>query len=184
MPVAAVPSAIDWSAELQRHDRWLRTAVWLRLRDGHAVDEVMQEVALAAIRQSAPLQDATKVGPWLYRVAIRQALLHRRRCGRWRRLRDQVAVEAPPAAAGDYDPLGWLLAEERQTLVRRALAELETRDAEILLLKYSENWSYHEIAAHLGVSHSAVETRLHRARSRLRERLTALQLVGTRGLGA
>jgi fructose-1-phosphate kinase PfkB-like protein len=33
---------------------------------------------------------------------------------------------------------------------------------EILLLKYTENWSYHEIAAKLGITHSAVETRLHR----------------------
>ncbi len=35
----------------------------------------MQEVALAAVRQAAPLADAEKVAPWLYRLAVRQALL-------------------------------------------------------------------------------------------------------------
>ena len=49
-------------------------------------------------------------------------------------------------------------------LVRRSLACLPRRDAEILLLKYTENWSYRQLAEHLGLSTSAVEARLHRAR--------------------
>jgi RNA polymerase sigma factor (sigma-70 family) len=53
---------------------------------------------------------------------------------------------------------------------------LSPRDAQILLLKYGENWNYHQIAAHLGVSHAAIETRLHRARQRLREELTQLNV--------
>ncbi len=56
---------IDWQAALQIHDLWLRTVVSARLRETQAVDEVMQEVALAAARQAAPLADATKVAPWL-----------------------------------------------------------------------------------------------------------------------
>lgn len=50
---------------------------------------------------------------------------------------------------------------------------------EILLLKYKEDWSYVEIANHLGVSHSAVESRLHRARRKLRCELTSFVLAGT-----
>ena len=41
--------------------------------------------------------------------------------------------------------------------MRRALARLAGRDAEILLLKYTEGWSYAQVAAHLGISHAAVE---------------------------
>jgi hypothetical protein len=48
--------AIDWMATLAAHDRWLRTVVLARLREQQAVEEVMQEVALAAIAQRAPLQ--------------------------------------------------------------------------------------------------------------------------------
>ena len=50
----------------------MRTVVYSRLRDGQAVDEVMQEVALAAVRQAAPLQDAAKVAAEgaLLRVAL------------------------------------------------------------------------------------------------------------------
>jgi RNA polymerase sigma-70 factor (ECF subfamily) len=73
------------------------------------------------------------------------------------------------------------LADERRKLVRTALAKLPRRDAEILLLKYTEDWSYHDIAAHLGIGHSAVEARLHRARRRLRSELAALDVVEAGG---
>ena len=42
---------IDWQNVLSQHDRWFRTVVLVRVAEAAAVDEVMQEVALAAIRQ-------------------------------------------------------------------------------------------------------------------------------------
>jgi RNA polymerase sigma-70 factor (ECF subfamily) len=170
---------IDWRVVLAEHDRWLRTVVFARLREPEAVDDVMQEVALAAVRQAAPIADPRKVAPWLYRLAVRQALLFRRKCGRRRRLAAQYADRLTPTQRGDSgsSPLDWLLRAERCQLVREALRRLAPRDAEILMLKYSEGWSYHQIAARLGVSHSAVETRLHRARKRLRAELTAREFA-------
>jgi len=170
---------IDWPAVLPEHNHWLRTLVYWRLRDHDAVDEVMQEVALAAVRQSAPLRDPTKVAPWLYRLAIRQVLLYRRKKGRQRKLMDRYETRQTDRgyAADATDPLDWLLADERRRLVRVALERLSDRDAEILLLKYTENWSYQQIADHLGVSHSAVESRLHRARKRMRAELAAMEVI-------
>jgi RNA polymerase sigma-70 factor (ECF subfamily) len=176
------PLAIDWPTVLAKHDRWLRTIVYWRLREGEAVDEVMQEVALAAVRQAAPLADASKVGPWLYRLAVRQVLLYRRRRGRQRKLLERYEARCYPGRAQSegVDPLNWLLSDERQQLVRAAIERLPGRDAEILLLKYTEQWSYQQIADHLGIGHSAVESRLHRARARLRTELAASQLVEVR----
>ena len=130
-------------------------------------------VALAAIKQAAPLQDATKVAPWLYRLTVVQCLLHRRGLGRRRKLIDRYNLAVPRSEAdpAQRDPLGWLMHDERQRLVRAALDELPPRERELLLLKYTEDWNYHRIATHLGVSHAAVETRLHRARAKLRETL-------------
>lgn len=169
---------IDWSAELIRHDRWLRCIVVARLGDRQGVDEVMQEVALAAVRQHAPIQDPSKVGAWLYRLAVTQSLMYRRRLGRKRKLVERFADQTQPTeAVRDSDPLDWLLSDERRKLIRVAMKQLPPRDAEILLLKYVEDWNYHQIADRLGISHSAVETRLHRARARLRNALTELQVV-------
>jgi RNA polymerase sigma-70 factor (ECF subfamily) len=170
---------VDWQAALAQHDRWLRTIVYSRLRDREATEEVMQEVALAAVRQAAPLSDASKVAPWLYRLAVRQVLLYRRKLGRQRKLLDRYAVRIEPSEPGtvQHDPLEWLLADERRKMIHVAMKRLAERDAEILMLKYTESWSYHQIAAHLGVSHSAVEARLHRARQRLRSELAALRMI-------
>jgi RNA polymerase sigma factor (sigma-70 family) len=162
---------MNWRQALAEHDRWLRTILFARLRDAEAVDDVMQEVALAAVRASAPPREASKVAPWLYRVALRHVLLYRRKCGRRRRLEAGYAAHRQEDGGDSQapDPLMWLLADERRRLVRESLQSLAPRDAEILLLKYTENWSYRQLAEHLGLSHSAVEARLFRARQRLRE---------------
>jgi RNA polymerase sigma factor (sigma-70 family) len=172
-------AAIDWAAALERHGRWLRRVILTRLGERQAVDEVMQEVSLAAVASPAPPgADAARVGAWLYRVAVRQTLLYRRRSGRRRKLVDAFARRGGCAEAGDGadDPLRWLLSAERAGLVRRAIAALPRRDADVLVLKYAEQWSYREIAGHLGTTESAVEARLHRARARLRQELARLKL--------
>ena len=170
---------IDWQAALAEHDRWLRTVVYSRLGEPQAVDEVMQEVALAAVEQRAPLADPGKVAPWLYRLAVVQSLLYRRKLGRRRKLTDRYAQRFRPTERDtrEPDPLGWLLAEERRSKVRQAMARLRRRDAEMLMLKYTEDWSYRDLARLLGISESAVEARLHRARKRLREELAALEVI-------
>lgn len=166
----------DWPNLLRQHDRWLRTVVFARVGESAAVDEVMQEVAVAAFKQQAPLTDSAKAGPWLYRLAVRQALLYRRRQGRFRKLTQRYAERERPAEMDGraIDPLDWLLADERQSMVRTAVRSIPRREAEMLLLKYTEHWSYEQLALHLGITESAVESRLHRARARLRRALSAL----------
>ena len=106
-------------------------------------------------------------------------MLYRRKHGRRRKLTQRFADETQPTERDrrTVNPLEWLLADERGRMVREALGRLVERDAEILLLKYSEDWSYHDIATHLGTSHSAVEARLHRARGRLRDALSAMNVI-------
>jgi len=176
---AQTAAAIDWEAKLAEHDRWLRTVVRARLGEAQRVDDVMQEVAIAAVEQRWPLADPSKVAPWLYRVAIRQVQLLRRSLGRKRKLTDRWAERNRPVEGdgGKTDPLNWLLARERRDLIRKAVKRLPRKDAEMLMLKYTEDWSYRQLADHLGISHSAVESRLHRARKRMRDQLAALEVI-------
>jgi RNA polymerase sigma-70 factor (ECF subfamily) len=165
----------DWSAVLSAHDRWLRRVVAARLQESQAVDEVMQEVALAAVAQSSPLVNPARVVGWLYRLAVRQVLIYRRKAGRRRALVDRYARER--GATGEDQggtPLSWLLHDERRSLVHQALHRLPTRDADLLVLKYAEGLSARELAGRLGVKTAAIEARLHRARGRLRAALAAL----------
>lgn len=160
------------------HCRWLKTVLVARSGDVSAADDLLQEVLLAAETSRRNGQPPEDLRPWLYRVAVRQALLHRRKLGRQRRLMNRFQAEKL-ARNDSVTPDEWMLSRERAELVRQALARLPPKDSEILMLKYTENWNYQQIAEHQGVSHSAVEGRLHRARKRLRTHLIALNLNET-----
>lgn len=160
---------------LLEHAPWLRTVVLARVQDPHAVADVMQQVSAAAMRGADRLQDPSRLAPWLYRIAVTESLMHRRRLGRGRKLleRYRQRLTRGEADTAQPDPLDWLVEAEQQQIVRRAVQSLPARDREVLLLKYTRDWSYRQIAEHLGVSQHALEGRLQRARGRLRGVLTA-----------
>ena len=116
---------IDWPAVLASHDRWLRTVVYARVGEAQAVDEVMQEVSLAAVRQQAPINDVEKITPWLYRLAVTHSLLYRRKQGRRRKLIDRFVQRTQPTEYDrETDPLEWLLAKERKEQIRKAMKRM------------------------------------------------------------
>jgi RNA polymerase sigma-70 factor (ECF subfamily) len=170
-----VAGALDWGATLAAHEGWLRRVVAARLDEPQAVDEVMQDVALAAVAQHSPLQNPARAAVWLYRLAVRHVLLYRRRTGRHRSLVERYAVRIEASANdGSASPLAWLVREERRRLVQDALRRLPPRDAELLILKHAEGYGARELAARLGVAVGTIEIRLHRARRRLRAELAQL----------
>lgn len=167
---------IDWNAALSANESLLRSTIATRVGENAAVDEVFQDVALAATRQQAPIRDPRKIGAWLRRLATVYSLLYRRSIGRKKKLlqRYQDRVPVRETSGVDADPLRWLLLEERRALVREATARLSDEERRVLTLKYAEERSYKEIAEEIGSTVSAVQSKLHRARARLRENLAEL----------
>lgn len=150
------------------HVGQIRSLVAARLGEDQAVDDVVQEIAVAV----ASNRDAQPEGwgAWLSRISIRYVLIYRRKAGRRHKLIASVAGRLN-ASDATRTPLDWLIDEERRSDVRTALGRLAPADAEILLLKYRDDLKTHEIARKLGLSESATEARLHRARGRLRAEL-------------
>jgi RNA polymerase sigma-70 factor, ECF subfamily len=168
-------SALDWGATLAQNEQWLRRVVAARLDEPQAVDEVMQDVALAAVAQRSPLVNPARAAVWLYRLAVRHVLMYRRRIGRQRSMVHRYAIrKAPSETDSSPSQLAWLVSDERQQLVQAALRRLPSRDAEILVLKYAEGYEARDLAARLGATVSIIEARLHRARRRLRAELAAM----------
>lgn len=170
----AASAVLDWAKVLSQHERWLRAVIFARVREPQVVDDVLQDVALAAVEQKAPIHDPEKVGQWLYRLAVLNSLMFRRRQGRRRKWIRRYAEDTRPQVDGNHDPLAWLISSERREKVREALNRLSPKDVEILLLKYAQDWRYEEIAQRLGITVSAVQTRLFRARQRLRDELARM----------
>ena len=155
------------------HESWLRTVVRSRLSEPEAIEDVMQNIALAIVRQKDTLSEIGRIGAWLYQIAVRQVLMYRRTTGRRRRFRQRIVVEQASEFSGvvDASPFDTIVAVEQRDSVRKALQKLNELDRQILLLKYSEGWTYRQLAEHLGVKEDTVEYRLMKARKNMRRHL-------------
>ncbi len=163
-----------WPGLLADNRSWLRSVIYARVRCWGAVDDVLQETALAASKKGDPASDREGVSRWLYRVALRQSLLHIRTKTRFQNKVDRLHCEQNGSARPYESPADQIAACEDQQLVRGGLECLSNRECEILLLKYSEGWSCTEIASRLDVKVSTVKSRLLRARNNLRKHLLRL----------
>ncbi len=158
---------------VERHRGWLERLVAARTCCRDAVDDVLQEVAVAVARSTRPPTAETEERPWLCAIAIRQCALFLRKAGRRTRLEAQAA-ERLPRAAGDRlsdDPIFWLMGREDAGLVARAVAALPPDDRQLLDWKYIDGLSYPEVAARLGVARHVAEYRVLVAKKRLRRLL-------------
>lgn len=175
---------------LDRHRARLRHAVALRLDRRLAArldpsDIVQETLAEAAAGLSDYLrQQPLPFYPWLRRLAGQKLIdAHRRHLQADRRSvrREQAWTTALPddSARKLIDRLFThgteasqaLLRNEVQDQVRRALARLEPRDREVLVLRSLEQLSTAEAAAVLGLSAEAVRSRHRRALERLSDLL-------------
>lgn len=167
----------DWLGGLKRNEPWLRRVLFNRVGDKDVVDDLMQEIGLAISRPELRPEDPERLGAWLYQVAVRQAYLYRRKMGRLRRHVESTPVENQEITGNqEENPLHWLLGREHRQAVRQALQELREIDREILMLKYTENWTYQQLAARLGVTVHTVEHRLLKAKKHLRQLLRQAHL--------
>lgn len=156
---------------MQEHWGWMRTVVRARVGDADVAEDVMQEIAVAVLEQPSRPTDTRKVAPWLYRVALRLTVNYWRSNGRHRRLLNSFAAEKGTDTDATPSPRDWVLGMELRESVAAALRALAPIDREILLLKYTEGWSYKELAVHLGVTEKTIEHRLAKARRALRSQL-------------
>ena len=162
----AVAETINWSEQLDRHRPWMLKVLRSRVGDAHAADDLLQDVALAVWKQASRPVDESKVPAWLYRLTVRQAINYHRRNGRKSAI--VVSHEQLTATVTTPSPLDWLLADEARQDVQQALARLSPRDRELLTLKYTEHWTYEQLARRLGVKTKTIEYRLLKAKQRLR----------------
>jgi RNA polymerase sigma-70 factor (ECF subfamily) len=130
------------------------------------VDDLVQDVFVAALDGWARFRGDCSQRTWLTRIALNKCRSHSRR--RWLRQRlfaawrthAESANKAAPPPTENYE-----IAEQ----VRIAVEQLRQRDREVIVLHYLEQLSAAEMAAVLTISQNAVEVRLTRARKRLKE---------------
>lgn len=141
-------------------------------------EDVLQETFLKAYRGLKSFDGRSKISTWLYRIATNEALMVIRR-----KHPEMVSIDEPiETEEGEQEPvqiIDWcclpeeeLLSEETKERLDAAVQKLPERLRVVFLLRDINDLSTHETAEVLGLSDTAVKTRLSRARLRLREELS------------
>ena len=134
--------------------------LYRRTGDLDRAEDLAQEVFARAV--AAPPESPR---PWLFAVALNLVRDDGRRAVRQDRRLRLLKAETPDRAPS---PDQVYEQDQRTAAVRAALAQLNERDREVLLLK-AEGFNYDEIAATTGLAKGAIGTTLARARRRLVE---------------
>lgn len=134
--------------------------------------DATQDILIELLRDAHQITAAEHRKAWVYRVASRVLLKHRKR----RRRRREVEDAAPPAELPPREP-DLSEAREQRELVARELKALPERCRSVLLLKYYQGLTQHEVAAALELPRSTVQSQIKRGLEMLRERLSLYGLV-------
>ncbi len=145
------------------------------LRNDSEAEDVVQETYVRALTHLQDFRGDSSLATWLSRIAMNEAL------GRLRRQRPGVELSSlPPGtleaqiiqfpnSATSEDPEKTMAQREIQRVVEHAIDELPDNFRIVFITRVIEGMNVEETAEILGLKPETVKTRLHRARSMLRE---------------
>ena len=162
-------------AIMQANNRRLYRLARGILRSDSEAEDVVQDTYVRAFTHLDGFRGESGLSTWLSRIAINEAL------GRLRKATPQVEWSALPetmleaqiiqfplsSAAGD--PEKSMAQREIQRVVEHAIDELPDLFRMVFIARVMEGMNVEETAELLGVRPETVKTRLHRARTMLRE---------------
>lgn len=161
---------------VRRHGGRLLAVARRMLRSEEDANDAVQDAFLSAFRALPEFAGDSRLSTWLHRIAVNACLMKLRT----RRRKPEGPIDellptfhedghaTNPAVAWREDAEAMLGRERTRSLVREAIDRLPESHRTILVLRDVEELDTEETARLLGLSTSAVKTRLHRARQALR----------------
>jgi RNA polymerase sigma factor (sigma-70 family) len=155
----------------RRYQRRIRNFVASRVGDSARAEDVTQEAFMSALRGLRASDAEIAWRPWLYEIARNATIdFHRRH-----RRHEEVSVDRDLMRPLDRrrlvasrSPETELDVKEALDHLRGAFDEVPPNQHRVLVMRELEGLSYREMAEQLNVTHAAVESKLFRARRRLR----------------
>ncbi len=138
-------------------------------------NDLLQATLMQIVRRLGSFRGDSSFSTWLFRVTANEALMlmrsqrrHRARLVEGMDFEDLGAIATIPES--DYGEPGDVSAanRERDERVREALNELPEDYRDVVVAHYHMDLGLEEIAGRFALTESAVRSRLHRARTRLR----------------
>ena len=156
---------------VEKYKNFVFTIVLRYVKGREDAEEVSQDVFIKAYRSLADFKGASKFSTWLYTITTTTSLSFLRK--------KQLEVhsldnEKAFAAADNID--GGMSANQieqksKVQMVNQAITLLSADDAQVITLFYKGEQTLEEIAKIMGKEPNAVKVQLHRARTRLKEKM-------------
>jgi RNA polymerase sigma-70 factor (ECF subfamily) len=129
-------------------------------------EDLVQEVMLKVYRKAGQVRDRKLFRGWLFKIASNTLLIHYDKRSREVATVDVAGVTDRLAAPASSS------AGSAPSEFHHWMALLDSRERELMTLRYFEDWEYHEIAAAQAVPIGTVQWRIFKARKKLAPHLT------------
>ena len=156
---------------VQRHKAFVFTLVLRYIKSREDAEEVAQDVFVKAYRALADFKGASKFSTWLYTIVTTTCISFLRKKKLETHSLDNEKLFETIENKDSGMSANQVEQKSKVTMVNNAIGLLNPDDAEIVTLFYKGEQTLDEIAQVLGIEANTVKVRLHRARTRLKEKM-------------
>ena len=156
---------------VNRYQNYVFTLTLRMVKNREDAEEVAQDVFIKAYKYLADFRGASKFSTWLYTIVNNTCIsfLRKKKLEIHSLDNEKVFEVADSMDSGFRANL--VEQKSRQSMVHNAIGLLGPDDAEIITLFYKSEQSLEEIAQILGLEVNTAKVRLHRARTKLKEKM-------------
>lgn len=156
---------------VERHQNFVFTIVLRYLKSREDAEEVAQDVFVKAYRSLADFKGTSKFSTWLYTIATTSSLSFLRKIKVEVHSLDDERIFAAADIIDSGLRANGIEQKSRIAMVTEAIKMLSVDDAQIITLFYKGEQTLEEIAQIVNKEPNAVKVQLHRARTRLKEKM-------------
>jgi RNA polymerase sigma factor (sigma-70 family) len=154
-----------------RYQPFVFTLVLRYIKNREDAEEVAQDIFVKAYRALADFKGASKFSTWLYTIVTTTCISFLRKKKLEIHSLDNENILMAVENRDSGMSANQVEQKSKLMMVNNAIALLPPDDAEIITLFYKGEQTLEEIAQVVGIEANAVKVRLHRARTRLREKM-------------
>jgi len=156
---------------VERYKSYVFTLTFRFTKNREDAEEVSQDIFVKAYRSLADFKGTAKFSTWLYTIVNTTCITFLRK----KRLDVKSLDDERTFEVADNQDSGFranqVEQKSRLNMVNQAIALLSPDDARIITLFYKNEQSLEEISQIIGVEVNTAKVRLHRARTRLKEKM-------------
>src|SRR2546423_13112827 len=160
-----------YAALVERYKTYVFTLTLRFTKNREDAEEISQDIFVKAYRSLADFRGASKFSTWLYTIVNTTCITFLRK----KRLEVHSLDDERVFEVANNQDSGFrankIEQKSKLNMVNRAIALLNPDDAEIITLFYKNEQSLEEIGEILRLEPNTAKVRLHRARTRLKEKM-------------